>query len=302
VAQIETILCPVDFSGLTRPELELAVELAGVFGARLVLHHNLPAAGMGMAKAWEWRAAHPENESDVPARDRLGALLEQVPPEIEVETVVSRGPLAAGVAELARQLPADLVVLGCHGGSGEEHSSLTEQLLNDCDCPLLVIHEGLDRRQTLSLRGGGGGSLLTVLVPTDLSDAAAWVIAYAFRLARRVPMRIRLFHAVAGRQPLMVPVDSTGYAVYKEATVQDARARLTESVPADLADRVDIQVVYGDPREEIVREAASLAPDLIVMGEHARSFPRRFLTRDTSRHVLHRAVCPVWFVPPRRAA
>ena len=29
---------------------------------------------------------------------------------------------------------------------------------------------------------------------------------------------------------------------------------------------------------------------------------RRFFTRDTARHVLHGAACPVWFVPPPRLA
>jgi nucleotide-binding universal stress UspA family protein len=206
------------------------------------------------------------------------------------------------VAELAARLPADLVVLGCHGGGDEEHASLTEELIQRCECPLLVIHGGDGRRRTLALGPSAGEPPLTVLVPTDLSDAAAAVVEDAYRLARRLPMRLHLLHVVAGRQPLMVPVDSLGYETYKEATAQDARARLEEMVPADLADRVEVRVVYGDAGEEIVREAAALAPDLIVMGQHARGMVRRFLTRDTSRHVLHRAACPVWFVPPRRAA
>ena len=40
-------------------------------------------------------------------------------------------------------------------------------------------------------------------------------------------------------------------------------------------------------------------PAYAVMGEHARDFVHRFFTHDTAREVLHRAPCPVWFVPPR---
>ena len=39
----------------------------------------------------------------------------------------------------------------------------------------------------------------------------------------------------------------------------------------------------------------------VLMGEHARTFFRRHFTRDTAREVLHRASCPVWFVPPGAA-
>jgi nucleotide-binding universal stress UspA family protein len=38
------------------------------------------------------------------------------------------------------------------------------------------------------------------------------------------------------------------------------------------------------------------------MGAHARGLLRRIFTRDTSRELLHKAPCPVWFVPEIAAA
>ena len=35
------VLCPIDFSELSRRELALATEVCATFGARLVLHHNI---------------------------------------------------------------------------------------------------------------------------------------------------------------------------------------------------------------------------------------------------------------------
>ena len=37
------------------------------------------------------------------------------------------------------------------------------------------------------------------------------------------------------------------------------------------------------------------------MGEHAPGFFRHYFTHDTAREVLHRARCPVWYVPPPKA-
>ncbi len=302
MAPIETILCPVDFSSITRPELDLAAELARIFGARLVLHHNLPATGFGMAKGWEWKAAHPEQAADAPIEERLEELRGRLPPGLDVETLVTRGPLAVGLAELARELPADLMVLACHGCDQEEHASLTEDLLARSDCPILAIHEGEGRRHVLHLRPDEAARPLTVLVPTDLSDEAAAVARYAFRLARLFRMEVHLMHAMPGSHPSVVPVDFTGPAVYHEAVIGDARARLEELVPEDLVGQVRVHVAFGRPDDVILDHAQTLDPDLIVMGEHARSFLRRFLTRDTSKEILHRAACPVWFVPPGRAA
>jgi nucleotide-binding universal stress UspA family protein len=66
-----------------------------------------------------------------------------------------------------------------------------------------------------------------------------------------------------------------------------------------LTGRVQCHIEAGDPVERIVDFLSEHRPDLAVMGEHARGLLRRYLTRDTAREILHRAPCPVWFVPPR---
>lgn len=298
MTQIRTILCPVDLTDVSAREVDLAVELARGFGARLVLHHNLPATGIGLAKSWEWKQAHPGAAADVPAEERMEKLVHRVPSDVPTEWLITGGPLAIGVARLAEQLPADLVLLGCHGCPTEEHSSLTEDLLGRCDRPLLVLHEDEERSWTLHLDERRQRPL-RLLVPTDFTNGGTAAVRYACELARDLPSELHLLHVVQGSAAPITPIDFTGPATpYRQSARAEAEERLRDQVPPELTERVTIHTRTGTPDQVIVEVAESVQPDLIVMGEHARRLLRRFLTRDTARRVLHRAPCPVWFVPP----
>jgi nucleotide-binding universal stress UspA family protein len=70
-----------------------------------------------------------------------------------------------------------------------------------------------------------------------------------------------------------------------------ARQSLDPAVPASL------EVVSGDPVAAIVRLAAELKPDLIVVGSHQRGALERFLVGSVSDGIVRRAVAPVLVVP-----
>ena len=73
-------------------------------------------------------------------------------------------------------------------------------------------------------------------------------------------------------------------------------------MPPELTGHVFTHLVYGPAVDQVVNLAERLDASFIVMGEHARGLFRRFFTRDTSRQLLHRARCAVWFIPPAMAA
>lgn len=281
------VLCPVDFSDLSRQELALAVEVCEGFGARLVLHHNQAAVSPGLTRAWEWNELHrADAESSDKANARLRALLADLPKTVSATATVSAGPVGPVLLELAAQLPADLVVLGSHGWSTADHASVTERIIASCPCPVLTLHEGDEVARRFRLRAAGEGEVIRVVVPTDLSPSAGTAVEYAFALARALPIELHLLH-VAARGRL-------------HGELQAAEVQLRDLVPAELMARVQCHIQQGESVDVILRFSQRLEPAFMVMGEHARGFLRRFFTRDTAREVLHRAPCPVWFVPPQR--
>jgi len=303
--QLKTVLCPIDFSDLSRKEVALGAEVSRSFGARLVLHHNRAAVAPGFGRAWEWDAAHPaEQESGGKVDAQLKELLRELSPDVTAEASVGVGPLAPVLLDLAQRLPADLLVLGSHGWSTPDHASVTERLINSSPCPVLTVHDGV-RANRFRLRPGE----VDLLVATDLTDTGAHAMAYAFELARLIPMRVHVLHVAARGADAMI-LDTVRQQLYglvppDLATVAPLEAIRTDEQELSAAGRaeptemstVECYVRRGDPIEEILLFGEHLDPTFLMMGEHATSFFRRHFTRDSAVEVLHRAPWPVWFVP-----
>lgn len=303
MSTIKTVLCPVDFTPVCEREIELAVELCRRFGARLVLHHNLDAPSLGMAMAWMWN-----QEQDVgttrhqaDAEDSLRKLLERLPGDVQAEACVSDGQMASTLLYLQRQLPADLLVMATHGKTGQDHTSLAERLIERSTCPVLVLHDCANEPSPLAK---GDTRTVEVLVPTDWSDGANQAVSYAFELARTLPWRVHLLHVVTPSDITLLDVSAPPMMSGKkpEEMLAEAQLRLERSIPEDLRGRVVCHAELGEAAQVIAERGRSLGAECIVMGMHARDLLRRFFTRDTSRELLHRAGCPIWFVPAEQAA
>jgi nucleotide-binding universal stress UspA family protein len=283
--EIKNVLCPVDFTELTRGELALAVDVCQAFGARLVLHHNLEAPPPGLTRVWEWNEQHRTGEISEPeAERRLRGLIAELPAGVDAQAALSRGPVGAVLLELARTLPADVVVLGTHGCSNQDHTSLGERMIDACPCPVLTIANGA-HVEPFRLRSATPSSRTPVVVATDLSEAARRAVQYAIELARAAPLHLHLLHVMP--------------TVSGQASVDHALRELNVLAKMDPAVRMTCHVEFGEPVKTIVRFGDEVDAGFLVMGEHARGL-LRLLLRDTARGVLHRASRPVWYVPPRR--
>jgi len=281
---IKTVLCPIDFTDLSKKELALALEVCATFGADLVLHHNLAAISPGLTRAWEWQQVHHSDQAtSARAEERMRQILKEVPEDVRVHASITGGPVATILLGLAVQLPADLLVLGSHGWSTEDHASVTERIIDRSPCPVLTIGEGMSGIERFRLRCNAGQEPLPVVVATELTTSGNSVATYAFELARSAPLELHLLH--------VLPQDSILLELEK------AERELRALVPEDLVGRAHCHVRQGDPTYEILALGKLVQPGFLVMGEHARNFFRSLFTKDTAREVLHRSACPVWFVP-----
>ena len=282
--RMRTILCPIDFSDLSATETAVAVDLAREFGARMVLHHDCAVIPPGIARQWDWEATHGKIDNEAQAERRMRAALNALPRDVRAEGVVSAGPVVGALLTLAEELHADLIVLGSHGWSTETHASVTERIIAEAPCPVLTFNEGALATGRFRLRPEAGGERPIVVVPTDFSSTAAHAVRYAWALARALPIRVHLLHALPARS--------------RDAE-SAARSRLAALQPADVSGPVDVHVTVGDAAEVIFAHLAAVQPAFAVLGEHARALVHRVFTRDTTRKVVHGASCPVWVVPQR---
>lgn len=282
MADIKTVLCPIDFSDLSRQELSLAIEVCAALDARLVMHHNLSEIALGLTRQWEWAQHHRGDYTNAEETDRrLRELLAEVPPGVAAEATVSRGPVGLVLLDMIQKLPADLVVLGYHGLKSLDHASVTERLLEQAGAPLLTIHEGA-AIEGFKLRGGE----VPVLLPVDLGDSASALTDYAFALARRLPLHLHLLHVAS--------------SVTSKTGVDGDLHTLQRLVPSDLAGRATCHVVRGDTVGNILEAAERVRAAFLIVGEHTRGLLVSLFVKNNAKALLEKAVCPVWYVPRRK--
>jgi len=301
VVRIRTVLCPVDFSPMSERELALGLILARRFESRLVLHHNLDGAPPGaMGVSWMWSEEHrsAEQSKDEQAKTRLQTLVEETAQHVPVEGRMSRGPLDDALLRVVEETRSDLVVMGTHGRSTDEHRSATHDFLEQSPCPVLTLRDHGADTSLFSERLEDDGRTFDALVPLDFADYSLAAAGFAFALAEELPLRLHLLNVRApARRGLGKRRSPDVESDESRAKRHETQECLEALVPEALRQRVDCSVTVGKIGEEILAVAQRIRPDLVIMGTHRKSFFRKVLEGAPSHELLYGSGCPVLFVP-----
>ncbi len=143
------VLGATDFSDASLPAVEAAVMEASRRHVPLCLLHSVDLrpiewAGMPMAFPVPTVSQHVADELRADLLTRLQASLERF--RAEGECLVVDGPAAHAIVKAARDLPAELVVVGTRGRTGLSRltlGSVAEAVLSSAPCSVLVVR--LDR-------------------------------------------------------------------------------------------------------------------------------------------------------------
>jgi nucleotide-binding universal stress UspA family protein len=300
--EIETVLCPTDFSALSDKELGLATQICDRFGARMIVQHNIDdVPPIYLANAWMYSETHmyPEEEKEAQASRLLKAAFEKLPKSIKYEGRITFGRLDECILHLARELPADLIVMGTHGASNAEHVSHTDRVLAQSPCPVLTTRETSSATVLPDLTDGS--SLQTVVLPMDFSAHSLHALEYALSLLDVLPLKLHLLHveATMALDDLLALAHSPNLGEQKRQRIIASEDRLKSLVPTKYLSRVRFAVRMGSVVNEIIAYAQNVRATLIVMGAHAKNVLDRLIFGANSQGVLHRSPCPVWLVPQK---
>lgn len=140
-----------------------------------------------------------------------------------------------------------------------------------------------------------------ILCPIDFSEPSIHALEQATRLARWYGARLAVLHV----RPTVTPhpdMPAEGpWAPWLMAELEELRQRVAVACHASTAAGVAVEAIAaaGDPVREIVRSAAALSADLLVMGTHGVSGFQHLVLGSVTEKVLRTAPCPVLSVPPR---
>jgi nucleotide-binding universal stress UspA family protein len=296
---INRILCPIDFSEHSRRALDHAVAIARWYDASvtaLYVFSPAPMAAVGPGSVMFEPIVLTDIDFQRLGDDVRAFAAAETASGVVLHTVVRQGLPATEIDSYAREMRADLIVVGTHGRSGVERlvlGSVAERLLRRAPCPVLTVPAGLPDAVPAT-----APVFKRVLCPIDFSEPSMLALEYALSMARESDACLTILHvATFSIDPPMFEVMDPGMSVaeFKRRTTADLESRLRATVPADADDycQVDTMLATGHAGQEVVRIAVESHTDLIVMGVRGRGAVDLTLFGSTTQHVVRAASCPV---------
>jgi nucleotide-binding universal stress UspA family protein len=136
----------------------------------------------------------------------------------------------------------------------------------------------------------------TILVPLDGSAGSEAILAAVARIARVEHATVRLLHVARPVEVLLVDGHVVRYADQEVARMRDQSRTYLKGVAATLGVDAEVRVRFGDPVEEIVREAGTGEVTLVAMATRRRTGLKRLLERSVAARVKRAIRVPVLLV------
>jgi nucleotide-binding universal stress UspA family protein len=290
--EINRILCPLDFSDVSRHAVDHAVLFARWYRAEIsALHVSssivIPSTDFAVVGGGPPPPLTEIEIADVKSQVRacFGGSLG------DYDVLVQSGNPSRQILECARSLPADLIVMGTHGTGGFEHlllGSVTEKVLRKATCPVVTVPPHSRATSKLPFK--------RLVCPVDFSDSSLAALDFAFSLAQQGEAELTILHVFEWRsddEPLTNR--PTSVPEFRLQLEHDLTERLRALVPDSVKDwcRPTIRIAHGKAYCEILGVATEDGADLIVMGVHGRNALDLMLFGSTTNQVVRRATCPV---------
>jgi nucleotide-binding universal stress UspA family protein len=151
---------------------------------------------------------------------------------------------------------------------------------------------------------------MKLLVGIDLSESTGKVVEKAAAIATALPAKLWLLHTTKPEPADLYIAGQVPDAIGLEADPQIVRDSLAHRFQSEhrqlqeIADRLRTAgldatalLVEGAAVTTILKQAANLDVDMIVLGSHGHGKMYQLLLGSVSEGVLHKAECPVLVVP-----
>ncbi len=268
-----------------------AVDVARAAGGRLEILHALPMEVYLPRSGSGWEQADYQQKWSDAQLDELAAQVERLDIAVPMSSRVATGSPYRMILEAAKTTGADLIVVGANDrdGLGRFLGGTADRVLRGARCPVLVV------------RGEWSLPVERVLAPTDFSLLAADALECGLAFLRQLggtKTEVELFYAVGELQRTLAQPFSPEQI--EKFALEELEDMWREHAGAPRIRRSS-RVGTGPAASEILKEAARLKTDLVMLGTHGRGgFERAFLG-SVARAVATESPCPVLVIPPETA-
>lgn len=277
------ILVATDFSPVSDRALEYALSVARRYDSQIYLAHVIPVSADAMLAP---EIAITSNDTQRrAAEEEIAAILESgrlrgVPHEV----VIEEGALWPAVERLVKKYDIDLIVVGTHGSGAVRKMLLgsgAEEIFRQARRPVLTVGPavGGETRREVAYRN--------ILLATNFGVGAEREAAYAFSLAQEHSARLTLLNVIPHAGDSAEP----GMAAERDQMARQLKELLPAGSEAWCCP--EFRTAVGEPVEQILRVAAEIQADLIVMGAKPRKGLAGHVPHTKASRVVGSAPCPV---------
>lgn len=302
VFPFRNILFPTDFSAHAHAALKYAAGFARDGGGRVLL------LSVQDAKVPENLLTLPvhvfeeqENTWLLQLRSQIKELLaDPLLNGVEVDPLLTVGEPATVIARVAQEQQVDLITVVTRDRSRLSRAfggSIAEEIVAESPCPVLATRP--PQRDFVEHRGGQTQIRLNrVLLATNFRPSSAAATQLATNIANHLGAELHAVYVIGDyfeQISVMFPEGGLAALTRLRSHVQERMAQLSRTD----GPRATTHVVEGRPYQEIVKLAADIDADLIVIGTavHGSLFGSNQVLGAEIERVIRNAPCPVMCVP-----
>ena len=219
---------------------------------------------------------------------------------VQVDPVFVDGDPAAEIARVAFEHEVDLITVVTRGRNRLSRAfggSIAEEIVAEAPCAVLAIRP--PQRDFVEHRDGQTQIRLNrVLLATNFRPSSAAATQLATNISNHLGAELHAVYVIGDyfeQISVMFPEGGLAALTRLRSHVQERMAQLSRSIGS----RALTHIAEGRPYQEIVKLAASLDADLIVIGTavHGSLFGNSQVLGSEIERVIRNAPCPVLCVP-----
>jgi nucleotide-binding universal stress UspA family protein len=289
--RIAHVLCPVDFSEISRRALNHATALAQWYEATLTVLNVFP-----VMPVMDVPPLVLDDKMQNELTGQLRRFTELVPPGVRRELRVEQGDsIHEAIEKQASTSGVDLIVMGSHGRTGFTRlllGSVAERVIRHAPCPTMIVpahaHDVVPE---------GPVRYRKILCPVDFSEHSIHAVEYGVTLSEESDAELCLLHVLLPLTRELKELEPS----FEDLRLQiegDRLRRLGELIPADAAMYCTVHTALrkGAVHREILAAAAEQSADLIVMGAQGGGALDAAIFGSNTERVARAACCPVLVV------
>lgn len=299
------VIFPTDFSAHAHAALKYAAGFARDGRGRVLLLNvqdaNVPPNLLTLA---EYVFEEQQNNWLLELRSRAKEMLaDPLLDGVEVDPVFAEGDPATEIGRVAFEHEVDLITVATRDRNRLARAfgkSIAEEIVAEAPCPVLAIRP--PQRDFVEHRGGQTQIRLNrVLLATNFRPSSAAAAQLATNISNHRNAELHAVYVIGDYFEQIASIFPEGGLAALTRFRSHVEERMSQFVRTSVP-KAATHIVEGRPYQEIVKLAANIDADLIVVGTavHGSLFGSNHVLGSEIERVIRNAPCPVLCVPAAR--